>query len=181
MRKHVALVVASSLAASHADCEPWCADVPCTQLNGNFRLECGSCSGDEYRCRPACDARIIDASSTSSLAADLAASTTPTLVTNAMATWRSYNLDSLLASHPDVPLKVVRGSDVTTPRHPSSYMQTLNEWPATPEAVQPVMGAAVGQPMFDTETGKPLYPQTSVPKFDVNTGKPINPDSGVSL
>ena len=45
-----------------------------------------------------------------------------------MATWRSYNLDNLLASHPDVPLKVVRGSDVTTPRHPSSYMQTLNEW-----------------------------------------------------
>ena len=33
-----------------ASCEPWCA-APCADLNGNVRIECGSCTA-EFTCRP---------------------------------------------------------------------------------------------------------------------------------
>lgn len=35
-----------------ATCEPFCEDVPCTELNGNIDYECGACMGAQYRCRP---------------------------------------------------------------------------------------------------------------------------------
>ena len=94
-------------------CESWCVE-PCYSLTGDFRLECADCSGDGYQCKPTCNVRRIDAGSTTTLAADLAASTTPTLVLNAMVDWHSTRLERLLTAHSQVRLNVVRGADVTT-------------------------------------------------------------------